>query len=194
MKSSTHESEDARGSAPALLITDLISAWDFPNARALRTAARRVADPIARLKHRFRAAQAPVIYANDNRGRWRSDFRQLVALSLEAGRQAAEITALLAPEVDDYFILKPKHSAFFATPLELLLAELHVRRLVITGVAADQCVLMSASDARMHDFEVVIARDCVGAETLPRTRAAIRYFERVLQIPTPLSARLRILV
>ena len=192
MKPSTHGSEDAPSSATALLITDMISLWDFPNARALRTAARRIADPIARLKHRFRAAQAPIVYANDNRGRWRSDLRQLVELSLDAGRHAAEITTLLAPEVDDYFVLKPKHSAFLATPLEILLAHLHVRRLVITGVAADQCVLMSAADARMRNLEVMIPRDCVGAETRPRTRAAVLYFERVLQVATPESARVRI--
>jgi nicotinamidase-related amidase len=95
-----------------------------------------------------------VIYANDNRGQWRSDFVKLVQASVAAGGDAAEITRLLAPHEDDYFVLKPKQSAFFGTPLELLLQHLHAQRVIITGVSSDQCVLTTAVEAHMRDLEV----------------------------------------
>lgn len=78
-----------------------------------------------------------MIYANDNAGRWRSDFRTLIAEATRAGGPGGEIAELLAPDEDDYFLLKPKQSAFFGTPLELLLQHLKVDRLLLTGVASD---------------------------------------------------------
>jgi nicotinamidase-related amidase len=187
---STHERHDPKRAGIALLITDMISTWNFPHGGRLLTGATAIAPRIARLKARCRAADAPVIYANDNRGRWRSDFRQLVAMAVEQGGAAAAIVQQLAPEPDDFFVLKPKHSAFFATPVELLLQYLRIERLIITGVAADQCVLLTATDARMRSRSV-IPRDCIAAETAARTRAAIRYFDEVLAVPTTPAARLR---
>lgn len=188
----THVPEDAAAGGPALLILDMISTWDFPDAERLLPGARAVAPAIARLARRFRAAGRPVVYANDNRGRWRSDFRELVAQSLTAGGDGAAITQLLAPDACDYFVLKPKHSAFYATPLEPLLLDLGVGRLVVTGVAADQCVLATVSDARMRDREVVVPHDCVATQGDARQRAAIRHFEAVLKVPTGASSRLRL--
>src|SRR4051794_23052922 len=104
----------------ALLVVDMISCWDFPDADKLVRGARRIAPNIAALKARCRETGTPVIYANDNRGRWRSDFPMLVGESLERGGMAAEITRALEPEHDDYFVLKPSQSAFFGTPLEIL--------------------------------------------------------------------------
>jgi nicotinamidase-related amidase len=190
-KTSTRARSEPADSGTALLIMDMISTWQFPDAAALRSAARTIAPRIARLKQRCHEAGVPVIYANDNLGRWRSDFRQLVELSLETGGVAAEITQQLVPDGSDYFVLKPKHSAFFATPLEVLLSHLHVRRLVITGVAADQCVLVTAAEARMRDQQVVIPYDCIGAGTPARTRAAMRHFAVALEVPTLLSTHLR---
>lgn len=107
-----------------LLILDMISCWDFPGAPALLRAAARVAPAIARLKRRCVKTGVPVIYANDNSGQWRSDFKFVVQESLQSSVLGAQITRQLKPRSDDYFVLKPKHSAFFATPLEILLDHL----------------------------------------------------------------------
>jgi len=175
-----------------LLITDMVSCWTFPDADVLVRAALDVAPAIARLKRRCLAARVPVIYANDNSGQWRSDFKFVVRSSLEAGGPGAEITRLLEPGPDDYFVLKPKHSAFFATPLEILLDHLRTRRLVVTGVAADQCVLNTAADARMRDFEVVVPRDCIASLTPARTRRAVEQLQDALEIKSPASSALRL--
>jgi nicotinamidase-related amidase len=131
-----------------------------------------------------------VIYANDNHGRWRSDLRQVVDAARRSGGDGARIAGLLAPEEDDYFVLKPKHSAFHATPLELLLRHLKVRTLWLTGVSSDQCVLYSAADAKMNDHAVVVPRDCVATQSDARNQAVLRYFEEVLGLEVPLSTEL----
>jgi len=180
------------GHGMALLIVDMISCWDFPDAAPLLAQALRVAPNIAALRQRCRRAGMPVVYANDNRGQWRSDFRTLIRAALECGGPGARIARTLAPAEDDFFVLKPMHSAFFATPLELLLRHLGVRALILTGVSSDQCVLHTAGDARMRDYEVIIPADCVATESAPRNRRAIAHFEQVMNVVTTASARVRL--
>jgi nicotinamidase-related amidase len=176
----------------ALLIIDMISGWDFPDATKLLRLSAPIAPQIAALKARCRRAGVPVIYANDNRGQWRSDFRRVVANAVQAGGQGGRIVAQIAPDDDDYFVLKPKHSAFFATPMDLLLQHLKVNRLILTGVASDQCVVTTAVDARMRDYDVVVPHDCVASQTAARNRRALQHFEAVLDIRTTVSSRLRL--
>jgi nicotinamidase-related amidase len=177
--------------ASALLILDMISCWDFPDAAPLARAAAPVAAHIAALKRRCAAAKVPVIYANDNSGQWRSDFKFVVRASLESNGPGADITRLLQPGDEDYFVLKPKHSAFFATPLEILLDHLKTERLIVTGVAADQCVANTVADARMRDFDAVVPADCVATQSETRLRNALRHFEEVLDVRTTPGRHLR---
>ena len=118
----------------------------------------------ARLR-RCRAARWPAIYANDNFGRWDSQFDEIVRLCIESGGAAASLAALLAPEPGDISILKPRHSAFYGTPLQFLLAERHAETLIVTGLTADSCVLFSALDAFLRNYRVWVPRDCVAAKT-----------------------------
>jgi nicotinamidase-related amidase len=173
-------------SATALLIIDMISDWTFPDARHLLPRAQAIAPGIAALKRRCRALGVPVIYANDNRGRWRSDFRKVVEWSLQG--PGAEITQALMPDDHDYFLLKPKHSAFFCTPLELLLQNLEVDRLLLTGVATDQCIVTTAVDARMRDYEVEAPADCTATQSDERDARMLAHFAEALCVPTPRSA------
>src|SRR5687768_11768750 len=117
---------DLHGSAPddaaaALLLIDVINDLEFEGGENLQPYAVEAARNIRTLKERAVEAGVPVIYANDNFGRWRSDFRQVVEHSLRDGVRGEELARLLTPTQDDYFVLKPKHSAFFATTLDTLL-------------------------------------------------------------------------
>ena len=179
-------------SASALLVIDMVSTWRFPSARGLLGAALQIAPAIAQLKARCKSAGLPVVYANDNQGRWRSDWRQLMDAALAAGGDGARVAELLAPDEDDYFVLKPMHSAFFATPMQLLLQHLQVRHLILAGVASDQCVLATAAAARMHGLQVSVPRDVVAAPTAVRTQASIQHFEQVLKLRTTPGPRLRL--
>jgi nicotinamidase-related amidase len=185
------------GSAPdtagtAILVLDMISDFGFEDGERVLRAAKPVAARIARLKRRAEAAGTPVIYVNDNRGRWRADFPGLLRHALGTGSRGAPIARQLVPGTGDYCILKPKHSGFFGTVLDTLLEHLGVRRLVITGVSAHQCVLFTANDAYVRDLELCIPRDCIAAEAPARTRFALRYFREVLAADLAPSPKVRL--
>jgi nicotinamidase-related amidase len=176
---------DLHGSAPdasdtVLLILDLISDFEFEDGARVFRAALPIAKRILRLKLRARAARIPTIYVNDNLGRWRSDFGELVRHCSRDEMRGAPIARLLAPDEDDYCILKPKHSGFFATPLDTLLQHIGARRLILTGVSSNQCVLFTANDAYVRDLSLSIPRDCISAPSKKDTRLAIEYFSTVL--------------
>lgn len=183
--------EHANG-ATALLVVDMLSNWDFKDAEQLLPGALRVAPVIAALKARCRQSGVPVIYANDNHGRWRSDFRQIVRMSLAKGCRGAAIGRGLAPTEEDYVVLKPKQSAFFGTPLDLLLRHLRVRKLILTGVSSDQCILVTAEEAGMRDYQVVVPRDAVASQTAEREEGALRHLGKVLNLRTPFAADMRL--
>ncbi|MBW8829007.1 MAG: cysteine hydrolase [Burkholderiales bacterium] len=193
MASSSHRSVAGprSGNPDALLILDMISCWDFPDADRLLPQAMRITAPIARLRSRAHRHGVPIIYCNDNRGQWRSDFRQQVSLSLDAKNAARDITRVLLPCEEDYFVLKPRHSAFYATPLQLLLQTLEVRRIVLAGVTSDQCVLVTAMDARIREFEVVVPSDTCATHDALRQKCALSQFGKALEVPTPVSSAVR---
>lgn len=179
---STPLAQERAPSGVALVIIDMFSSWPADDDGVFLQAALTIAPNIADLKRRCSETGVPVIYANDNAGHWRSDFRCTVDAARRAGGAAREIAELLAPTPQDYFVLKPKHSAFFATPLELLLRHLDVHRLILTGVSADQCVMATASDALMRDLQVDIVMDGVAAPTGTRVGAAVKHFQDVMQL------------
>ena len=143
---------------------------------------------IAALKGSAWAAHVPVIYANDNFGRWRSDFREVVDHSLQDGVRGQALAELLRPERGDYFVLKPKHSAFFATTLDTLLRYLEARRLVLTGIAGDTCVLITAMDAFLRDYELHVPSDCVASRDSAENGKALAYMQRVLHADVSAAA------
>ncbi|MGH8075792.1 MAG: cysteine hydrolase family protein [Lysobacter sp.] len=176
----------------ALIIIDMINALDFPEGRSLLRHALPVSARIARLKTRCRRAGVPVIYANDNYGQWRSDFRDVVAICSHASVTGAPLAMALLPEQDDYFVLKPMHSGFFQTPLEALLQNLGTARLIVTGLAGDSCVLATAADARMRGFEVHVPADCTASISKPRNDRALSLLKDSLQIDTRPASRIRL--
>jgi nicotinamidase-related amidase len=189
------KNQDLHGNAPdrslaALVIIDMINDMDFPGAEEMMSAAVAAAERIAELKRRARAAGIPVVYANDNFGRWRSDFREAVEHVLGGGVRGEPMARLLPPDEDDYFVLKPKHSAFFATTLETLLEYLGASRLVLTGVSGDVCVLFTASDAYMRDFHLCIPEDCMASVSAEENRRTLGYMRRVFGADTTPSTEL----
>ena len=176
----------------ALLLIDFMNPLDFEGADELAPRALKAAQRTSALKKQMRARQVPVIYANDNFGRWESNFEALVRYCKRLGGASAKLAAMLAPERGDRSILKPRHSAFFGTPLEFLLDELGVNQLVLTGLAADSCIMFTAHDAYLRKFKLWIPADCVASEKEVHRRAALDYLKRIVKAniePTPSRTR-----
>jgi nicotinamidase-related amidase len=185
---------DLHGSAPdkcdtALLIIDVINDFDFSEARQLMRYAPAMARKLRKLKERARRAGVPVVYVNDNFGRWRSDLRSLVEHCRKS--KAREIVDLLRPEEDDYFVLKPKHSGFFSSTLETLLRYLGTERLILTGIAGNYCVLFTANDAYMRDYKLLVPSDCTVSNTAAENREALTLMKNYLKADTKPSGRIK---
>jgi nicotinamidase-related amidase len=190
-------SEDLHGNAPdkaaaAVLLIDVINDLDFPEGEQLLRHALPMSRNILALKGRARESGIPAIYVNDNFGRWQSNFRAQVEHCLEDGVTGRPIVQLLAPDEDDYFVLKPKHSGFFSTTLDILLEYLRAETLIITGIAANICVLFTANDAYMRDFGLIVPGDCVASNTEEENRHALEQMERVLKADTRASTALEL--
>jgi nicotinamidase-related amidase len=188
-------SEDLHGSAPdksktALLLIDVVNDFDFPEAELLLRFAEPMAHRISELGDRARRADVPIIYVNDNFGRWRSDFTAQVEHCLKDDSRGNSIVRLLKPQAKDYFVLKPKHSGFFSTTLDTLLEYLGVEALILTGVAANICVLFTANDAYMRDLRLIVPSDCVASNTKELNDYALAQMQSVLKAEIHLSSDL----
>ncbi|GAA4447730.1 isochorismatase family cysteine hydrolase [Novipirellula rosea] len=187
--SDSHFSETARAST-ALLIVDMINDLEFDEGEQLLEFALPVARRLQKLKQRFNQRGWPVIYANDNFGKWQSDFRSQVDHCLQDNVRGKAIVERLVPESDDYFVLKPMHSAFYGTTLDILLKNLGVTTLVITGVATNICILFTGNDAYMRGYRLWIPGDCVAANTATLSETALEQARMVLKANTTNSAEL----
>jgi nicotinamidase-related amidase len=83
------------------------------------------------------------------------------------------------PECDDYVVLKPKHSAFFQTPLDILLKHLGTKKLVLAGFCTNSCILFTAQDAYMRDLELLVPADCVASHTIEVHETALQQMKMV---------------
>lgn len=188
-------SSDLHGNVPdkarvALLLIDVINDFEFDEGDQLLRFALPMAGAIAALKQRAVAAGVPVVYVNDNFGRWQSNFNAQVEHVLHDGVRGQPIAERLLPGEKDYFVLKPKHSGFYSTTLELLLRHLEVSTLILTGVAGDICVLFTASDAYLRDFKIVVPGDCIASNTLEENAAALDLMRKILKADTRLSTEI----
>jgi nicotinamidase-related amidase len=191
------KNEDLHGNVPdkanaALLLIDVINDLEFKGGERLLELAVPAARRIAELKTRTKRLGIPSIYVNDNFGKWQSDFQKLLAHCLADDVRGKRIAEILKPEEDDYFVLKPKHSGFFSSTLDTLLDYLRARTLIITGIAGNICVLFTANDAYMRDFNLVIPADCVVSNTEEENQHALELMKRVLKADISPSSELNL--
>lgn len=184
---SPFKNEDLHGNVPdrspvALVLIDVINDLDFSGGEKLLETALPAARNLAELKRRAKSENVPVIYVNDNFGKWRSDFHSQLEHVVDDETLGKSIAELLAPDPDDYFVLKAKHSGFYHTQLDLLIAYLWTRTLILTGFTTDICVLFTASDAHMRDLNVIVPKDCVAATDERDHERTLEHMARVLGV------------
>ena len=179
-------SDDLHGNVPdhselALILIDVINDLEFEGGEALLPHALPMAQRIAELKQRLKAEGVPAIYVNDNFGKWQSNFNNIVRHCLDDNVRGKPIVELLEPDDDDYFVLKPKHSGFFSTTLDLLLRYLGVHTLILVGLQGNNCVLFTANDAYMRDFKIFVPSDCAASEKPSDNEYALEQMRQVLK-------------
>jgi len=180
------KSDDLHGNVPdqagaALLLIDVINDFEFEGGEALLELALPVGKNIANLKLLAKQVGIPAIYVNDNFGKWQSDLNKIVSHCLEDGVRGEPFVRLVLPDEDDYFVLKPKHSGFYCTSLELLLEHLGAHSLIMAGIAGNNCVLFTANDAYMRDFKLLVPSDCSASQMQEDNQNALKQMEKVLK-------------
>jgi nicotinamidase-related amidase len=191
------KNRDLHGNAPdksaaALLLIDVINDLDFDGGEQLLHHAIPMARRLAELKRRAKDAGIPAIYVNDNFGRWQSDFRKLLEHCLRDECLGKPIVELLRPDENDYFVLKPKHSGFFSTTLDILLDYLQARTVILTGIAGNICVLFTANDAYMRDLHLIVPEDCVASTERADNDHALAQMRTALKADTTPSTKLNL--
>jgi nicotinamidase-related amidase len=165
----------------ALLLIDVINDLAFPGSEPLIAHAEPMAVRLVQLKRQAARAGVPAIYINDNFGQWRSDFRQTVAHCTAPSSPGRRVSTRLRPSRRDYFVLKPKHSGFFDTTLDTLLGALRIRRVILTGIAGNICVLFTANDAYMRELKLFTPSDCIVSNTAEENEHALRQMRVVMK-------------
>jgi nicotinamidase-related amidase len=157
----------------ALLIIDMINGFAFEGGEDLRAKAGAVADAILGLRDAADACGVPVVYVNDNYGQWRASPREIIEACAGESAEAADVVSRIEPRDRDLFVIKPQVSGFYATNLPVLLPKLGVSRIVLTGVAADICILFTAADAHMREYDVWAPSNAVASEDGRRAEWAL---------------------
>jgi nicotinamidase-related amidase len=165
-------------SSYALLIIDVINDLAFPGGEKVLPWARKLASRLATFRARCHRLDVPVIYVNDNFGLWRDNFLDVYKHCVRPASRGKQIARRLKPTPSDYFILKPRHSAFFSTSLVPLLDDLKVHHLILTGIATNLCVLFTAHDAHMQKYKLTVLSDCCAAESDFDHNTALSQLER----------------
>jgi nicotinamidase-related amidase len=185
-----HQVTIVPASGTALLLIDVINDLSFEGSESLIAQAESMANRLATFKRRAAAAGVVTIYVNDNFGQWRSDFRKTVAHCTARSSPGRRVSQRLRPTSRDYFVLKPKHSGFFDTTLDTLLETLRIRRVILTGIAGNICVLFTANDAYMRDLKLFVPADCIVSNTPAENDYTLRQIETVLKGNVTTSTRL----
>jgi nicotinamidase-related amidase len=163
-----------------LLVIDFLNAMEFSGGGRLFERALPAARATSALRDRERSAATVVVYVNDVFDSGLADFKALIDHQRGRSARGAELVSALEPDAScDHFVAKPHYSAFFRTGLEALLKRSRCERLILTGVAADICVLATAFDASMRGYALAIPANCVAAESEAAELWALGHMRRV---------------
>ena len=174
--------------ATALVVVDMLNRYEHADADALRASVRAALPAMTRLIADARAADDLVVYVNDNHGDWTAGRERLIEWALEGADPS--LIEPIAPDADTPFLVKARHSAFYATQLEYLLRSADVTRIVLAGQVTEQCVLYSALDAYVRHFELAVPRDAVAHIHADLAEAALRMMAVNMDAQVVDSARL----
>ncbi|HKP20564.1 MAG TPA: isochorismatase family cysteine hydrolase [Thermoleophilaceae bacterium] len=160
----------------ALVVVDMLNSYEHDDAEQLTESVETIVDPLADLIARADRDDTEIIYVNDNYDDWNSSQEELTRRALDGARRDL-VEPILPPDGAD-FVLKARHTIFYMTPLEYLLGQRDIDRLILTGQVTEQCILYSALDAYVRHFDVAVPRDGVAHIHENLATAALEMMER----------------
>jgi nicotinamidase-related amidase len=161
----------------ALLVIDMLNPYEHEDAGKLTSSVELIVSPLRALVQRAREHDdVDVIYVNDNYEDYAATSRDLVERALQGARP--DLVEPIAPPRELDFLVKVRHSVFYATPLDHLLRRRGIDRLLLTGQVTEQCVLYSALDAYVRHYRIAVVRDCVAHIDAMLGAAALQMMER----------------
>jgi len=154
----------------ALLIIDMQNDFVLDNAPLRVEQARTVIPKILEILGYFRAGNQPVFHVLRVHRRDGSDV-EIVRQELfqehpfaVEGSLGAQVVDELLPAPEEYLIHKTRMSAFIGTELDLMLRNLGITDLVVTGIQTPNCIRTSVFDAIAYNYRVTLIEDAVGAK------------------------------
>ncbi len=174
--------EAVNDSKTALIIIDMINDFQFNHGNMLAKQAKVIAANIRELKQFLMSKGVPIIYVNDHYQLWKADLQKIISHC--TNEKSSPILQCIQPQENDYFLIKPKHSIFYGTALNMLLAELNVETLILCGVAGNICVLFSANDAYMREYRLIVPSDCIASNVIEDNEFALKMMRNVLKADT----------
>ncbi|GAB3054245.1 cysteine hydrolase family protein [Virgibacillus ainsalahensis] len=163
----------------AVLFVDVINTFDFDGGEDLLKHTNEILPDLKKLKTFAKKNDLPIIYVNDHYGHWQADYHKLINYC--KNENSKHIIDALKPTDDDYFLIKPQHSAFFQTPLQSLLNDINKDHLIMAGFAGDICILFTAKDAYMYGFNMHIPENCMASEEKEGTEYALYLMRTVMK-------------
>jgi nicotinamidase-related amidase len=162
----------------ALLLVDVINDFRHEDGERLLASFRERLDGLTAAISQARDAETPIVYANDNRGQWDGDRDRLVREALEG--PGGDLVDAIAPREGDRFVVKPRYSGFDHTPLELILHDLEVDRILLAGAATEGCVVQTAVDGRELGFKITVLADACASPDERLENVALTYLQDVV--------------
>ncbi|CAI9395259.1 MULTISPECIES: isochorismatase family cysteine hydrolase [Bacillaceae] len=166
-------------SETALLIIDMINDFNFEHGNILAEKALKIADQIQLLKKQCEKENIPIIYINDHYNLWQAELNKVIEYC--KNEKSESVIGKIKPTDKDYFLIKPRHSAFYGTALHTLLTQLQVKKLILSGIAGNICVLFTANDAYMREYPLLIPDNCIASVDDEDNHYAIRMMKNVMR-------------
>ena len=160
---------------PAVLVVDMLN--DFVTGALGCERAQAIVPATASLLDAARAAGVPVIFCNDAHRKGIDRELALWGDHAIAGTPGAEVIPELKLSDKDYVVPKRRYSGFFQTELDILLKELGVKTVVMTGLHAHMCVRHTSADAYSLGYDVVAAKEAMNSFTEEDYQGGLAYLK-----------------
>jgi nicotinamidase-related amidase len=159
----------------AIIVVDMLN--DFVTGSLACERGVAIVPALARLIAKARKHGIPVIYSNDAHLPEIDHELKLWGEHAMAGSEGAMVVSELAPQAGDFIVPKRRYSGFFQTDMNILLQELGVSSVIMTGLHTHMCVRHTAANAYMWGYQIVVASDATDAFTEQDYLSGIEYLK-----------------